>query len=219
MKLLVTIITFALTLGGLFLIETGRSSKENYAQIIEMLKDKNISVTAPIVSSPIKSRFQSQAAIPAPTRPGSFQSTPISALTITPAQNSSPEPSFIKPSLSPAISTAFISTPTPSSEIQETRQGFIDIVSITSPIKQNSTAQLNISTLPNAQCFISVMLPSGNRSSAKGLEAKKADPLGNVSWLWKINWRTTPGIANIEVTCAKDGQDFSKSLQMTIIEK
>jgi len=86
-------------------------------------------------------------------------------------------------------------------------------------IEQNATAQLDIKTAPEASCAIKVTLPSGSQSSAKGLETKIADNSGVITWSWKINWNTTPGTANINITCSKDGQSFSKSLQMEIIER
>jgi hypothetical protein len=215
MKILVAAITFALTLGGLFLLEAGRPSKENYAQVIEALKEGNISSTVSLVPSPIKSWAKNPILTPALTKLESPRGILTPALTQAPIQTLSPTGISISPIFSTTPTLTLAPSPTP----KEAEQGFINVTSITSPAKQNSTAQLSISTLPAAQCLIKVVLPSGNQSTAKGLEEKIADFSGNIAWSWKINWNTMPGIANISITCSKGGQVFSKSLQIIIIEK
>ncbi len=235
MKLLIAAVTFAATLGMLFLIETDKPPKEDYAQIIEALKEENTNIVTSTTPTPVKTRTPtlpilsptplekqnrgSSISQPSPSGSGETGTTP--APTYTPSRTPTPTPpsTGLPPSPTPSETPAPTTTPMPSPPPQEVGQGFINITSITSPVEQNSTAQLNISTLPDTQCSIKVTLPSGNQSSAKGLEAKTADASGNTTWSWKINWNTTPGTANIDITCSKDGQNFSKSLQMTIIER
>lgn len=237
-------ITFAATLGMLFLIEAGKSPKEDYARIIEALKEENtntvISTTPTLVKTSEQSSLSPQNSPASPSKtptpapiltlspgPASTPSrtptptpihTPTPSRTPTPTPTPTPPPTSPPPSI-PSETPTPTATPMPSSPPQEVGQGSINILSITSPVEQNSTAQLSISTLPDAQCSIKVILPSGNQSTAKGLEAKTADASGNITWSWKINWNTTPGTTNIDITCSKEGQSLSKSLQMTIVER
>lgn len=129
MKLLVAVITFALTLGGLFLIETVRSPKEDYAQIIEALKEGNTSATVSVAPSPIKGQFQTLIPTPAPVEVGLLQGTFIPTLTQTPAKTPYPTLTPTGPLLSPASLAAstltFIPTLTPQSTAE--RSGKINI--------------------------------------------------------------------------------------------
>lgn len=229
MRLLVAAITFAMTIGGLFLFENykTRPPEENYAQIIQELKNRGQNNTAapkPLNQSgktptklPTQSKIQTTVS-PSGSPTLSFttapaitpQSSPPSPPTATPA----PSTSSGFPASTPTTTPILTSTPQPSPQNDQ-----IIVISLTSPVKQNSTAKLDIKTLPEAQCAIKVTLPSGSQSTAGGLEAKIADNSGAITWSWKINWNTTPGTANIDLTCSKDGQGFSKSLQMIIIER
>jgi hypothetical protein len=219
MKLLIMIITFALTLGGLFLIENSKFPKEDYAQIAEVLKKANTSAMVLVTPSSAENRFQTQTPTPLSAEVKLLRGTLTPVPIQTPIRTSSfiPSPASLSPS--PVSYVTPTSTPAIPSTPQEAGQVFINIASITSLVKQNSLAQLSVLTLPSAQCSINVVLPNGNQSTAKGLEVKTADVSGNVSWSWKINWNTTPGTANIDITCSKDGQSLSKSLQITIVKR
>ncbi len=81
-------------------------------------------------------------------------------------------------------------------------------------LKQN--AELKIQTFPQSQCSIKVILPSGNTSAAKGLEAKTSDQSGYITWSWTISWNTQSGTGKIDLVCTKGIQKSSKSLQFTI---
>jgi hypothetical protein len=133
MKLLVAVITFALTLVGLFFIETVKSPKEDYAQIIEALKEGNINTAISVAPSPTKNKFQVAAPNhtftkeklihPTPNTPKSDQQTssalgqsslpspaqPLSPiLTLTPIQTSS-----LQSASTPTPTYLPITTPTP----------------------------------------------------------------------------------------------------------
>ena len=92
MKLLIAAITFAATLGVLFLIEAGKSPKEDYAQIIEALKTE-----ASITPTPVKTPKQSslspqnspanQSAAPTPTKTSTSTPTPSATPAPTPEQS------------------------------------------------------------------------------------------------------------------------------------
>ena len=244
MKLLVAAIAFGVTIGGLFLFENYKTTpkEEDYAQIVQGLSNQNQTTTpstkkssksSPLTllttnsatASPTPPSSTAPSTIPKPTYTIYPTPTPLKNPTSSPQTTSSPTPASTTvptPSPYPSISsqpspTATEGTATPSPIPEPTGQ--ITIVSLTSPVKQNTTAQLNIQTTPTTQCSIKVTLPSGGQSSAGGLEAKTADNSGTITWSWKINWNTTPGTANIDIGCSKDGQSFSKSLQMTIIER
>jgi competence ComEA-like helix-hairpin-helix protein len=111
MKLLIAVITFALTLGGLFLIETAKSPKENYAQIIKALKEGNTSTVVSAAPSPARTRNQFQTPAPTPTsvEAGLLQGTFIPTLTQTPTKTPSPT----LPPTGPLLSPASLATPTP----------------------------------------------------------------------------------------------------------
>ena len=111
MKLLIAAITFVATLGMLFLIETGKSPKKDYAQIVEALKDGNVSAAVSVAPSPIKTQFRATA--PMPTITPVFTPTPIPSP--TPVRTSMPSPTPLPTGLSLPLtpSTTLASTPTP----------------------------------------------------------------------------------------------------------
>lgn len=221
MRIIVAALAFGITLGGLFLFENYKAipNEENYAQIVQELIDKNQGKTlSPKLirkanktppATPALSPISSSTVLPSAT-------PPIVSLTpyTIPAQQAAPTPTpFLSPSIEPLLSSTTTPTPQPTQQKEQ-----ITVLSLTSPVKQNSTAQLDIKTAPMSLCAITVTLPSGSQSTAKGLENKTADDSGLINWSWKINWNTKPGIANIDLTCSKDGLVISKSLQMTITE-
>ena len=124
MKLLIAAVTFVATLGILFLIETGKSPKKDYAQIIEALKDGSTNAAVSVMPSPIKARASTPiptstpahtpTPTPSPTPQGSStaRQTPVTPTpTQTPIKTPSPTPLPIGPSPSFAPSE----TPTPTS--------------------------------------------------------------------------------------------------------
>jgi len=109
MKLLVAVITFALTLGGLFLIETVGSPKEDYAQIIEALKEGNTNTTISVAPFPTKNRFQVSTSNPIFAKERPIHPTPI-----TPKSNQQTSPTLEQTSLpSPTQAPSPILTFTP----------------------------------------------------------------------------------------------------------
>lgn len=91
MKLLITAITFAATLGILFLIETGKSPKEDYAQIIEALMDENTNTIVSATPSPTKVHTFVTTPTPLPTGP-SPSPTPSTTLASTLPPSTTPKP-------------------------------------------------------------------------------------------------------------------------------
>lgn len=220
MRITIVAITFGVTIGGLFLFENYKAApkKENYAQIVQNLQNQSPTKTPPPKSTTNKIPTKAPTNSPTP----SFTSTP----TITPPPISStplPTPTPLEPAATYSNLPLTGQTPTPTSTPtpQSSQQNDeITVVSLLpSPVKQNDTVKLDIKTAPEATCAIKVTLPSGSQSTAKGLETKIVDNSGAITWSWKINWNTTPGTANIDITCSQNGQSFSKSLQMVIIER
>ncbi|MBI2063556.1 MAG: hypothetical protein HYT65_00995 [Candidatus Yanofskybacteria bacterium] len=229
MRLLVAAITFGITVGGLFLFENYKTAPEekDYAQIVQGLTPSLAISRGTALPTELANQPQIKTPAPKPANNSSKTSTknptpsPVPSFTATSIATPSPAPLTPLPTPTPTPtvmpSAESTPTPTPTPTPQPTQQNDqITIAFLTSPVEQNSTAQLDIKTVPEAQCAIKVTLPSGSQSTAKGLETKLADNSGTITWSWKINWNTTPGTANIDLTCSKNEQSFSKSLQMEI---
>ena len=59
--------------------------------------------------------------------------------------------------------------------------------------RRNENATISIKGNPGTEYEIKVIYPSGTVSTAEGLESKKADSNGSVSWTWHIGGKTKPG--------------------------
>jgi hypothetical protein len=81
----------------------------------------------------------------------------------------------------------------------------VALVNVTSPAAPFSDARLDVKTVAEADCQISVLYKSGP-SRAKGLVPRQADSVGRVAWVWRVGSNTTPGQWPIIVMCRK-GQD------------
>ena len=91
----------------------------------------------------------------------------------------------------------------------------LSIAEVTSPVPQGSLATVRAKTAPGADCSIVVMYKTGE-STAKGLEAKKADSAGNVSWTWKVGPKTSHGPHPISVTASMDGQSVTEQTSFAV---
>jgi len=76
----------------------------------------------------------------------------------------------------------------------------MEILNVTSPIETNQMATVEAKVSSGAAASIRVNY-KGGASSASGLEDKKADAEGFVSWSWKVSPNTSPGTWSIVVTC------------------
>lgn len=119
MKLLVAGITFAVTLGMLFLIEAGKLPKEDYAQIIEALKEENTNTVVSAtpsrtpISTPIRTPTPTSTSTPTPQNsPAARQTSSTPTPTQTPARTPSPTPLPASLPSSPASSATPTPTPT-----------------------------------------------------------------------------------------------------------
>jgi hypothetical protein len=129
-----------------------------------------------------------------------IQQTPAA----TPSPSPSAQPTAIKttvstPNASGAVPT-LAATPKPTTEVTPKAETVhVQILSVTSPARRNSTATLKAKVAPGAIASIVVHYKSGP-SKAAGLESKKADPDGNISWSWHVGGNTTLGSWPITVT-------------------
>ncbi len=88
----------------------------------------------------------------------------------------------------------------------------VSITEFTSPVSPNSQVTLRAKTQPGADCRIAVFYSSGP-SEADGLESKKANSNGSVSWTWKVGPKTSPGEYRVVVTAnfeSKSGREETK---------
>jgi hypothetical protein len=91
----------------------------------------------------------------------------------------------------------------------------VRITRLTSPVTHGSSATLDASTVPGADCRITVVYKSGP-SSARGLDPHSADGAGDVSWTWTVGSRTTPGSWPVTVTCSGGGRSASASATLVV---
>lgn len=234
MKLLVAAIAFGVTMGVLFL--TARSEKKELAQNItedltaQILNNREVEEITPTSIKKVTLTVSPNLSAPGSSivAQNMLVNTPSPKPSPTPIVTPKPVAKAGEPTSQPQLSPSPIAAPTPPPATPPPTGGptptpqpetsyQITIISLTSPVQQNTVAKLDIKTAPEARCGIKVALPSGGQSSAKGLEPKTADSGGNISWSWRINWNTKPGTATIDISCSKDFQNFSETLQMEIV--
>ncbi len=114
--------------------------------------------------------------------------TPEPVATETPSPTATPEPTPTK-------------EPEPTDE-QEPEPLVVKIAKRTASLRRNQTASVTIKTSQGASCSIDVVYPSGS-STAKGLDPKKANSSGVVTWKWKVGGNTTRGTHSIYIWCEK----------------
>jgi hypothetical protein len=99
-------------------------------------------------------------------------------------------------SASPAAATA-----EPPPIVIESVIGADDITLVVSnPVSRGQIARATVTTLPHAECSITVTYASG-LSMAEGLGAKDADGGGFVSWSWTVEPSVPPGSWPVYVSC------------------
>jgi hypothetical protein len=92
----------------------------------------------------------------------------------------------------------------------------IEITEVASPVSPGQYATLEAKATPGALCDIDVIYESG-ASYTEGLENKKADSDGKVSWTWKVGTSMTPGTWPIKVTASYREEAASDSSQFEVI--
>lgn len=146
------------------------------------------------------------------TRP-TLQAT-IPARTMTPRSGSAPTATVI--STTTKVPTAIPTAADRAGTVPLDGKLVLEVVSLTSPARRNSTATLKIHTEPGADCTITVMYKSGP-SVARGLEPKIADLEGNVSWSWQVGGNTTPGTWKVIVASSHAGRSAYKEIPFQVI--
>ena len=74
----------------------------------------------------------------------------------------------------------------------------VKLVSVTSPIDAGEIQTLTIIGKPDTEYVIHVIYKS-SVSKADGLEKKKSDAKGNVSWTWKVGTNTASTTAKVDI--------------------
>ncbi len=146
--------------------------------------------------------------------------TPEKKSSGTPQKNSSisttkqtTEESTTKPITTKAITTKTTTTiTTTNATTKPVNNSNISIVDISSVVKAGEHAYVSIKGLPNTDYSISVYYSSG-ASKADGLEPKKSDGNGNVSWTWEVGARTKPG--TYKICIAGGGNTITKYFEVT----
>jgi hypothetical protein len=140
---------------------------------------------------------QSAAAVTNPSP--STQQTTVTASPSPSAKPTASQSTVSTPNSSNASST-IAATPKPTIKATPKEEtAIVKILSVTSPAPRNSTATLKAKVAPGATASIVVHYKSGP-SKAAGLESKKADSDGNVSWSWHVGGNTTLGNWRITVS-------------------
>jgi hypothetical protein len=148
----------------------------------------------------------------------------LQAATVTPA----PEQSIS----SPPASAAAVETPAAVEPVitaaDQAKSSFeagpgdakltLEVVSVTTPVKQGETASVTVKTLAGARCTISVYY-TDIRSAAAGLEEKTAEPSGNVTWTWKIGNDKAPGTFRIEITSRIGDHKESRTTSIEVVKR
>ena len=75
------------------------------------------------------------------------------------------------------------------------------LISLSSPIPRGQSETVTAKFVPNASCSITYTNPSGEATTALGLEDKQTSDDGRVSWTWTITPATEPGLALVLVKC------------------
>lgn len=88
----------------------------------------------------------------------------------------------------------------------------ISLVSLSNPIIKNENATIKIKGKANTTYSIKVMYKSG-ASKASGLEDKKSDDSGCVSWTWKVSKNVTPGTYEIIVSSKSSEEIFEYEIK------
>ncbi len=131
--------------------------------------------------------------------------------TVAPASAATPTNATTTPTVKSTASPTPFATQKPAQtqtveKVTKEEKASIQIISVSSPAPRNSTATLKAKVAPGATASIVVHYKSGP-STAAGLEPKKADSNGNVSWSWHVGGNTTLGNWGITVSSEGSSED------------
>jgi hypothetical protein len=147
---------------------------------------------------------------PAPTS-GAVASVPPTAPPATPA--ASPSLSAV-PSTLPSGEPTPASTPAPAAQ-PSPRPLPLRITRRTGRVPTGSVASVTIKTVRGARCSILVEYASGP-SDAAGLNPKRANPRGVVTWRWEVGSNTTRGTWPISIHCQAGSRSGSADTQFRV---
>ena len=133
------------------------------------------------------------------------------------ASSSSPSPSSAETSPRPT-SHVLAATSRPTAQAKPSLDPNALAVKVTAHSKTASrggVASVTIATKPGAECGISVLYPDGP-SSAKGLEPKKADKKGAITWSWTVASTVKKGTWPIDVSCSLGDRTGDVETNLTV---
>ncbi|CAH1223922.1 hypothetical protein PAECIP111891_05584 [Paenibacillus allorhizoplanae] len=163
------------------------------------------SLQTPIISTVSPSASATPVATAIPT------TAPTAVPTEAPTSTATPTIATSTPAVKSITSSIPVATQKPVQtqtveKITKEEKPSIQIISVSSPAPRNSTATLKAKVAPGATASIVVHYKSGP-STAAGLESKKADSNGNVSWSWRVGGNTTLGSWRITVSSDGSSED------------
>lgn len=91
----------------------------------------------------------------------------------------------------------------------------VKVTKRTKSVRRNSTASVTIKTSKGARCSIDVQYSSGS-ATAKGLDSKKANSSGGITWKWKVGSNTTRGTWPIDIWCELGDRSGSVSTEFKV---
>ena len=124
-----------------------------------------------------------------------------------------------------ATPNAFVSEPTPAvgveaipepaAETPAPKPLRVKVTQRTASVRRNATASVTIATTRGASCAIDVEYSSGS-ATAKGLDPKKANSKGVITWKWKVGSNTTRGTWPITIYCDLGDRSGSVSTKFKV---
>jgi hypothetical protein len=104
-------------------------------------------------------------------------------------------------------------TPLPTAEAPATEEPVeptpvplpVEVTKVTETVSPGATASITAHTNAGASCGIGVLYDSGE-STAKGLDPKKSNAKGDVTWKWLVGRKTNPQTVLVTVWCEKNGR-------------
>lgn len=226
LRLLLTVIVFVVTLGGLFYGGSFSSQETAQVPVLDLIAQRTITPTnskpstktASIIDSLKNIVSESPSPIPAaslyPSLPELVRMTPTPAVSGSPAL-------LLPPNIPlPTISVVVSPSPTPISTptLEPVQNSEPIYITSTLPLNyaQKTEAQLQIQTYPQTPCSIKVTWPSGSISTSKSLAPQISDESGFITWTWSVNWNTKIGTGKIDLFCTYNSQSYSKSMPFVV---
>ena len=103
---------------------------------------------------------------------------------------------------------------TPSPAPTSAADSHVTITSVVATVARGSRESLDARTSePGVTCTLTVVLPGGDVSEARGLGAQSSSAEGYLRWTWEVGATTDPGVARATVACG--GASASRTFTIT----